>query len=453
MFSARFCAVTTISSSLATPSPEEFWAGLCACAAVRNDRRVQTGIATRTPRVAGSQCATSPLPGKLPHATTPSRRAMSPEYDFVVIGGGMIGSAIAAHLAEHASVRLLEMEDQPGYHSTGRSAAIFSEAYGNDLVRAITRASREFFYSPPPNFTSIALVRPRQVLITAHGGQEGALEKFMESTASAGDVQRQSVAEAVGLCPVLRPSELVGAALSRNPADIEVHELQHGYLRWLKARGGVVSTGTRVMEIDNHVGGWTVVTTQGAIRARTIVNAAGAWAGEIARLAGAQHVGLRPLRRTACLIESPAGVPVDTWPMLLNVEEEFYLKPDAGLLLLSPADETDTAPCDAQADELDIAIAVDRLERATTLEVRRIAHRWAGLRSFVEDRSPVLGYDEQQPGFFWLAALGGYGIQTAPALSRIAASLALRRPIDASLLDFGIDPMQMSPARIREALA
>lgn len=373
---------------------------------------------------------------------------MVPEYDFVVIGGGIVGSAVAAHLAEHASVRLLEMEDQPGYHSTGRSAAIFSEAYGNELVRAITRASREFFDAPPADFTSIALLKPRHVLVTAHAGQVAALQDWVAASQLAGDLEHQSIAEAVKLCPVLRASELIGATLSRNPADIEVHELQQGYLRWLRRRGGVVSTRTRATAIDRHGSGWVVTTTQGTMRAETVVNAAGAWAGEVAGLAGAQQVGLRPLKRTACLIEPPAGVRIDTWPMLLNVEEEFYLKPDAGLLLLSAADETETDPCDAQPDELDIAIAIDRLERATTLQVKRIAHRWAGLRSFVDDRSPVVGFDELQPGFFWLAALGGYGIQTAPALSRIGASLALRRPIDASLLGFDIELAQMSPARL-----
>lgn len=373
---------------------------------------------------------------------------MIPEYEFVVIGAGMAGSSVAANLAAHASVRLLEMEDQPGYHSTGRSAAIFSEAYGNGLVRAITRAGRAFFYSPPPDFTSIALVKPRQVLIIAHSGQERALEDFLTSTGGDGAMERSSVADAVSLCPVLRRSELVGAALTRDAADIEVHELQRGYLRRLKACRGSLSTGTRVTGIDRCGNGWTISTTQGKAFARTIVNAAGAWAGEIARLAGAQNIGLRPLKRTACLIRPRSDLAIGAWPMVLNVEEEFYLKPDAGMLLLSPADETRSDPCDAQAEDLDVATAVDHLERATTLQVDRIAHSWAGLRSFVDDESPVLGYDELQPGFFWLAALGGYGIQTAPALSQVAASLALHRQIDAHLLDFDIDPALMSPARL-----
>jgi len=373
---------------------------------------------------------------------------MKAEYQFVVIGAGMVGSSVAAHLAADASVCLLEMEEQPGYHSTGRSAAIFSEAYGNDLVRAITRASRSFFYEPPPDFTSIALVKQRQVLIIAHGGQERALEDFLTSAGSAGGMEPSSVADAVALCPVLRPTELVGAALTREAADIEVHELQRGYLRWFKARGGDLSTGSRVTGIDRDDSGWILSTTHGPVRAGTIVNAAGAWAGDVARLAGAQNVGLRPLKRTVCLIQPPSALAIGAWPMVVNVADEFYLKPDAGMLLLSPADETRCDPCDAQADELDVATAVDRLERATTLQVNRIAHRWAGLRSFVDDSSPVLGYDALQPGFFWLAALGGYGIQTSPALSRIAAALALRREIDESFLEFHIDLKRMSPGRL-----
>jgi D-arginine dehydrogenase len=179
-----------------------------------------------------------------------------------------------------------------------------------------------------------------------------------------------------------------------------------------------------------------------------VVNAAGAWAGEIGRLAGAIDIGLQPLKRTACLIEQPSGYGADRWPMLLDVEEQFYVKPDAGMLLLSAAEETLTLPCDAQADDLDIAVAVDRLERATTLEVKRVTHRWAGLRSFVKDRTPVVGYDPRVAGFFWHAALGGYGIQTAPALSRVAAALTLGRAVDEDVLAQGVAVNGLAPDRV-----
>jgi D-arginine dehydrogenase len=372
---------------------------------------------------------------------------MTVEYDFVVIGGGMAGASIAAHLSEHASVRLLEMEPQPGYHSTGRSAALFAEFYGKEIIRALTRASRSFFYSPPPSFCNAPLVKPRAVLVAARAGQAAALDRFCNSMVGHA-LELKSPGEALELWPMLRPDDLIGAAFSRNSADIEVHELQSGYMRLLQARKGIATMRAEVIGIQRNAAGWHVTTANETIRARAIVNAAGAWAGEIARLAGATDVELQPLRRTACLIERPAGQNTDHWPMLVDAEELFYVKPDAGMLLLSPADETFTPPCDAQPEELDIAIAVDRLERATTLDVKRVVHKWAGLRSFVEDRSPVVGYDPRQPGFFWMAALGGYGIQTAPALSRFAASLALGKHIDDDLQAQGITASALSPDRI-----
>jgi D-arginine dehydrogenase len=378
---------------------------------------------------------------------------MIQEFDFAVIGAGMAGASIAAQLSEHASVHLFEMEAQPGYHSTGRSAAIFAQTYGNSIVRALTRASRAFFYSPPPGFCSTPLVKPRAVMVTARTGQEAALAAFIASIDTEDHFDEKSADEAIELCPVLRPNELIGAVFSQSPADIEVHELQRGYLRMLKARSGQLTTAAKVLGAERTGDTWTVTTTQGTHRAKNIVNAAGAWAGEIAKRAGAQDIGLRPLKRTVCLIESPTGRRSDSWPMLLDVEEQFYLKPDAGKLLLSPADETVTEPCDAQPDELDIAIAVDRLEHATTLKVARIAAKWAGLRSFVQDRTPVVGYDALQPGFFWLAALGGYGIQTAPALSRLAATLALRRNVGEDLLQCGVDLATLSPDRFLAKIA
>ena len=183
--------------------------------------------------------------------------------------------------------------------------------------------------------------------------------------------------------------------------------------------------------------------------APVVVNAAGAWADVVAELAGARPIGLQPMRRTALLVDPPEGVRIDDWPMVIDVEETFYFKPDAGLLLLSPADETPSPPCDAQPEALDVAVAIDRVQTATTLEVRRVRHRWAGLRSFVADRAPVAGWDPEAAGFFWLAGQGGYGIQTAPAMARTAAALLQNEALPGDLVDAGVDPRALSPERLQ----
>lgn len=369
------------------------------------------------------------------------------EHDIVVIGAGMAGASVAAHLAKHASVRLLEMERQPGYHSTGRSAAVFFEHYGNATVRALTRASREFFIAPDVDFTAATLLKPRAVLMIARTNQAEALSRFLASAAGGRAIEIKTAQEAQSLHPLLRSDDLWGGVYIKNAGDIEVHELHQGYLRLLHSRRGALTTDAQVMHLDRSRGAWTVSTAQDSFRAEVVVNAAGPWADQIGKLADAVNVGLQPRKRTACLIKPPPGDVVHDWPMLVDADEEFYLKPDAGMLLLSPADETICEPCDAQADDLDIAIAVDRIERATTLNVTRVTHKWAGLRSFVKDRSPVVGFDPRQPDFFWHAALGGYGIQTAPALSRAAAALVLGKSIDEDLLAFGITETALSPSR------
>lgn len=370
------------------------------------------------------------------------------ESDIIVIGGGMAGCAIAAHLSQNAKVRLLEMEEHPGYHSTGRSAALFSESYGNDIIRALTRASREFLFSPPAGFTETALVSPRSVLIIARDGQEELFERYKGHLDPLDPTEEISPDEAVRICPILRREGLASVIISRTPADIEVHELQQGYLRQFKARGGQIITSAEVTGLARTADGWSVETRGATYSAPRVVNAAGAWAGQIGALASAQDIGMTPCRRTAMLVDAPTGFDIHDWPMLVDVEEQFYLKPDAGLLLLSPSDETPDVPGDSQPDEMDIAIAVDRLETVTTLQVRHVRRKWAGLRSFVDDRSPVVGYDRLQPGFFWMAALGGYGIQTAPALSEIAARLVLELDPGELATRFGIEPSTFSPARL-----
>jgi D-arginine dehydrogenase len=367
--------------------------------------------------------------------------------DFLVIGAGIAGASVAAHLAETRSVILLEREDRPGYHSTGRSAALFTEIYGNATIRSLTRASRRFLFDPPADFTESALTRPRGCLYIATAEQLDALRKFRSLPDIEPATRTLDIAEAQGLCPILRPEYLAGAVFEPDCADIDVNALHQGYLRLFKRREGRLVNQSPVQSIARAAGGWTVEAGSGRFTASTIVNAAGAWSDEVAALAGLPRVGLTPRRRTAMLIEAPAGMSIDAWPFVNDVDEQFYFKPDAGSIFLSPADETPSEPTDAQPEELDIAAAVDRFEQATTLQVRRLKARWAGLRTFAADRTPVVGFSPIAPDFFWLAGQGGYGIQTAPALSRAAAALLLGTALPADIAAQGLDVSAMSPAR------
>ncbi|KRB82342.1 hypothetical protein ASE00_09715 [Sphingomonas sp. Root710] len=372
------------------------------------------------------------------------------DFDVLVIGGGIAGTGIAAHLAPSCRVAVLEMEEQPGFHATGRSAALFVTGYGNAVIRALTVASRPFFYSPDPQFCDGVLVNKRKIMIIGRAEKREAFEQFAAHELPASNLRAISAEAALELCPVLRSEGLLGAILDENAADIDVHALQHGYIRQLKAHGGRLFLQSKVEELafDEVTQRWVVKTAQGIFWATTIVNAAGAWADEIAAKAGAKPIRLEPRRRTAALIDAPEGVESKDWPMVLDPDEQFYMKPDAGLLLISPADETLSEPEDAQPDEIDVAIAADRLEQVSSIQVRRIKSKWAGLRSFVRDRSPVAGFDPDIPDFFWLAAQGGYGIQTAPALSSLAAKMVLRLPVREELEAMHIREEDLSPARI-----
>jgi len=344
-------------------------------------------------------------------------------FDILMIGAGIAGASVAADLARTHRVAIVEREEHPGYHSTGRSAALFSEIYGNGVVRALSRASRDFFYNPPDGFAAHPLVKPRGSLYVARHEQLTHLEEFARNSDLAGAIRRLSQDEALRACPVLRPDYVAAALYEADAADVDVNELHHGYLRQFKAEGGTLFVNADVQSLTHRAGIWTVKTRDGEFSAPVVVNASGAWADTVADKAGTTPLKIKPRRRTALLAELPAGIAADSWPMVIDIDESFYLKPDAGLLLISPADETLVPPCDVQPEEFDVAVAVDRVEQATTLSITRIRRRWAGLRSFAPDRSPVIGFDGSLPGFFWLAGQGGYGIQTAPAASRLAASL------------------------------
>jgi len=371
------------------------------------------------------------------------------DYDVIVIGAGIAGASVAFALSGARRVLALERESAPGYHTTGRSAAMFLRSYGEAPVRALAAASRDFFFAPPAGFAEAPLVSPRPLMLVARADQTAALEAALASQPDA--LEAIDAARARALAPVLRADYVAAAALERHAVELDVHGLHHGYLRGLKANGGALILDAEVTAAERARGLWRIETRAGVFAAPVLVNATGAWADEIATLAGAAPVGLVPKRRTVIVFDPPAGVDPAPWPMVVDVDEEFYFRPDAGRILASPADETPMPPCDVQPEEIDIAVAIDRIERATTLTVRRPSHRWAGLRSFVADHLPVVGYDEGCEGFFWLAGQGGVGIMTAPALSRLAAALVLGEDAPPEILDAGVDPAAFAPGRLRRA--
>lgn len=367
-------------------------------------------------------------------------------WDVAVIGAGIAGASVAAELAAlGARVVLLEREAQPGYHTTGRSAALFTVTYGPPVIRALSRASASHFNAPPDTSRPHPLLRPRGALFIARADQAAAMAALADELGNA--AARVDVAEARARLPILRPDYAAAALFDRYAADIDVDALHREYLRALAAGGGTQRNGTEVLALSREGAGWRVETREGALRAGIVVNAAGAWADEIAAMGGVAPVGLVPKRRTALLVAPPEGQNPESWPMIVDVDEQFYMKPDAGKLLLSPADETPSPPCDAQPDELDVAICIDRIQTAFDLPVRRIEHKWAGLRSFVADKCPVAGFAPDAPGFFWLAAQGGYGIQSAPALARTAAALAMGRAIPDDVAAEGVSADALAPRR------
>jgi D-arginine dehydrogenase len=369
-------------------------------------------------------------------------------FDIAVIGGGMAGASVAYELAADANVVVIEMEDQPGYHTTGRSAAVFTETYGPAPIRALTRHSRAFFENPPDLFCDSGLLNPRGILFVAREDQEENLDTLYRTIGSQPGIRRVDRSELSVLSPLLRRDYAVAGVLEEGARDIDVNGLHQGYLRGLRQRGGQVISGAEVESLERDAGDWKLRTRRETYSAPVVVNAAGAWADAVAALAGATPIGLMPKRRTIVIVAAPEGIDPDHWPGVVDVDEQFYLKPDAGRLLISPADETPSEPCDAQPEELDIAICVDRIQRAFDLEVQRVQNSWAGLRSFVADRSPVCGFDPDVDGFFWLAGQGGYGIQSAPGLSQLAAALIAGNSMPTELGDRGFDLSDVSPSRL-----
>lgn len=373
------------------------------------------------------------------------------QVDYLVIGAGISGASVGYALAAHGTVAVLEAENAPGYHSTGRSAALYTRNYGPPVVQRINAAGHRFYASPPDGFADAPLLRPRGALTVAAAGDEQRLDPILALSGPGNEIRRVDSATAVALAPLLRAEQIAAAAYEPGVMDMDVAAMHQGFLRGLKRRGANVVCDARVARIARRTGLWHVEAGATALTARIVINAAGAWADHVAALAEVAPIGLVPKRRTAILVEPPAlhAASVASMPAVDFAGADAYIKPDAGRLMASPGDQTPVAPQDIQPEEIDIAMLVDFLERRTHIAVRRIARSWAGLRSFVSDSCPVVGFDTAQPDFFWLAGQGGFGIMMAPALAEAAAALIRDGDLAAPLLERGVTAAQLSPSRLR----
>lgn len=371
---------------------------------------------------------------------------MSNQSDFLVIGAGIAGVSVAAHLAAEATVTILEMEDRPAYHTTGRSAATYEPNYGPKPILALTRASAAFFNQPTAGFAEGPLLTPRSSLFLEPHDQAEAAKAFL---GFATNVEELAPADLLKLLPVLRPDYARRGFLDRSTGDLDVDLIFGGYMKQFKARGGKVVLSAPAQSISKTGKVWTVTTPQGQFTATTLINAAGAWGDELAKLAGVAPVGLTPKRRSIGVIPVEGHTDFMRWPMATDCGETWYAKPQSGKMIVSSADVTPVEPHDAYADDMTIAEGIERLMEATTIEVNRLEHSWGGLRTFAADGCPVVGFDPSTEGFFWLVGQGGYGIQSAPALSRTAAKLALRQNVPDDVLAHGLELSEISPNRVR----
>lgn len=368
--------------------------------------------------------------------------------DIIVIGGGIAGLSAAARFARHGETIVLEGEEAVGVHASGRSAAYCHFGIGGELVHRLTALSRESFAEGQAADPPVARLHP--ALFVARAGEQAAFE------AEAGLMGRYAPRlERIGgaairdLVPVLDPGFTLGL-YDPESFKLDPDAMLQGHLRALRAAGGTIALGARIEAIRREGDLWIVDTPAGRHAAPRLVNAAGAWADEVARLAGVAPLGLRPLRRTMIAFDAPGGIDVSPWPFTKTVAADgFYFLPEgAGRLLASPMDETPSEPCDAQPDEETVALAAWRVEQGTSMEIRRIAHKWSGLRTFTPDRDPVAGYAPGAPGFFWLAGQGGFGLQTSPAMALAAEALLLGLPWPEALAARGVAPEMLDPKRL-----
>lgn len=369
--------------------------------------------------------------------------------DVVVIGAGIAGASAGFAIADAGTeVVVVEREGAGDRHSTGRSAAVFTECYAAFVARRLAMGSRVFLENPPEGFTEVPLLNTRPLLFVGREDQRAALETTAaESQVMVPSVRLVTGEEAEELVPALRPGYAAGGVIEPGAMDIDVAALHQGYLRGVRRSGGTVALHAEASEITRHGGRWNVAAGDTVYEAEVVVDAAGAWGDEVAIRAVVPPLGLRPLRRTAFTVPGPGGH--EGWPMLIDVDEQWYLKPEGVNLLASPADETPAPPGDVRHEEIDVAVAIDRINEATTLGIRHVHHAWAGLRTFTADRVPAAGFDPDHPGFFWLVGQGGSGIKTSPALGRWVAAIVTGAEPPDDLVASGLRQEDLDPARFR----
>jgi D-arginine dehydrogenase len=368
------------------------------------------------------------------------------DADFLIVGGGVAGLSTGARLARHGRVVVLEAEEALGFHASGRSATFSHFGIGNRIVRALTAHSRAFFVDAG----EVALSRRSAALFVATEEMQEQLEALGRDMAAYTDsVRPADDAEMLRLFPPLRTGgdAIVAGLVFPDGLRLDSDAMLQRFAREIREVGGQVLTGRRIERIEPAGGGWRVEAADEAWRATVLVNAAGAWADAVARMAGIAPLGLKPLRRTIIVVDPPEGADVRDWPFVKTAVDDFYILPESGRLMASPVDEVESDPCDAQPEEYDLALAAWKVERYTTLPVSRIAHRWAGLRTFTRDRTPAVGFEPAAPGFFWLAGQGGFGLQTAPAVAEAAEALATGGPWPEALAGQGVTAESLAPRR------
>nr|WP_085035401.1 FAD-binding oxidoreductase [Ensifer aridi] len=373
-------------------------------------------------------------------------------FDVAIIGGGIAGLSLAYFLSPHRSVAVIEREDALGYHSTGRSAAEFVLRYNAPEVCKLAAISKVFFDRPPEGFTEVPLLKRRGGVMIANAEKVERFEKVLaEEREFTPEIERLTIEEALARVPILKADYAAAAFHDPNFWDIEVECLLQGYAKGARRNGCDILERHELLDARHDGAAWVVGTAAGEIRARVVVDAAGAWADPIATLFGLRPLGIVPHRRTAITVDLPEGVDTTTLPEINEIDEDFYMKPEGGRLLASPADATPCEPSDVQPEEIDIAWAAHYVEEATTIEVRRVVKSWAGLRSFSADRLPVVGFAPGRPDFFWLAGQGGYGILTSPALGALAASLLAETAPPEAFRSEGLDFKLFDPGRFRNS--